>query len=146
MTNPLSKELFIVLSCIVCGCISGVWYDFFKAIRKCGINSKGAVMVQDGCFWIGETFIIFLTLFYANNANLRWYEFFFVVFGFFSYRYLLSKSVVALWLAFFKGTVKTVKSLLSVIYFPLKRVKKAIKPHRKNRIARFLRRIFKRQL
>lgn len=145
MTNPLSKELFIVLCCIVCGCISGVWYDFFKAVRKCGINSKGAVMVQDGCFWIGETLIIFLMLFYANDAKLRWYEFFFVVFGFFSYRYLLSKITVIIWMVVFKGMTTAIKSLLTVVYFPLKKAKSAVKYHRKNKVARFLRRIFKRQ-
>lgn len=145
MTNPLSKELFIVLCCIVCGCISGVWYDFFKAARRCGMNSKAMVMVQDGCFWIGETLIIFLMLFYANDAKLRWYEFFFVIFGFFSYRCLLSEIMIAIWVALFQGTAKILKWLLIVLYFPLKKAKTVAKCHRRNKIIRFLRRILKRQ-
>ena len=145
MTNPLSKELFIVLCCIVCGVVSGIWYDFFKALRKQGMNSKTAVMIQDGCFWIAETLIVFFMLFYANDAKLRWYEFFFVIFGFFSYRYLLSDMVVFVFQKLIILTVKAFSFLVKLFHFPVKKAVYIIKIHRKNKFARFLRRIFKRQ-
>ncbi len=145
MTNPLSKELYIVLCCIVCGELSGIWYDFFKALRKLGINSKIQVMIQDVLFWIGETAIIFFMLFYANNGKLRWYEFFFVVFGFCAYRYLLSKGVVLLLEKLMRITGKLFAALFKCILLPMKKVKLLALRYRKNKIARFLRRIFKRQ-
>ena len=145
MTNPISKELFIVLCCIVCGVVSGIWYDFLKALRKQGMNSKTAVMVQDGCFWIVETLIVFFMLFYANDAKLRWYEFFFVIFGFFSYRYLLSHIVVFIFQKLIILTVKSFSLLVKVMYFPIKKAVYTVKTHRKSKIIRFMRRIFKRQ-
>lgn len=145
MTNPLSKELFIVLCCIVCGCISGIWYDVFKALRKLGFNSKAAVMVQDACFWIGETAIIFYMLFYANNAKLRWYEIFFVIFGFFSYRYLLSEAVVLILEKIMMFVAKTVALAVKTAYYPVKKTACFAKHHRKNKILRFIRRILRRQ-
>ena len=145
MTNPLSKELYIVLCCIVCGELSGIWYDFFKALRKLGLNSKIQVMIQDALFWIGETAIIFFMLFYANNGKLRWYEFFFVVFGFCAYRYLLSKTIVLIFEKLMHITIKGISIVFKCICVPLKKTKNLAFRYRKSKIARFLRRIFKRQ-
>ena len=79
MKNPVASELTVVLWCVVCGCVSGIWYDFFKALRKNGLNSYWIVAIQDVLFWIGETLIIYSAIFYANNGVLRWYEFFFAL-------------------------------------------------------------------
>lgn len=97
MKNTLSGEMLVVGWCIVCGFVSGVWYDFFKVLRKNGLNSYRMVTVQDVLFWAMETVIIYSALFYANNGVLRWYEFFFVLFGFLVYRWLLSSFFIYLW-------------------------------------------------
>ena len=80
MKNPLIGELIVVAWCMLCGFASGVWYDFFKAIRKTGVNSYLAITVQDVLFWTGETVIVYSVLFFANNGVLRWYEIFFIIF------------------------------------------------------------------
>ena len=97
MKNTFSGEMLVVGWCIVCGFVSGVWYDFFKTLRKIGLDSYIVVAVQDIFFWIGETVIVYSAIFYANNGVLRWYEFFFVIFGFSLYRWLLSPFFICVW-------------------------------------------------
>ncbi len=134
MKNTLSGELLVVGWCIVCGCISGVWYDFFKTLRKNGFNSYLMVAIEDVLFWLGETVIIYSALFFANNGVLRWYEFFFTLFGFSIYRWLLSSLFIYLW--------DKVFALFKVITIPFKKLALGSK---NNSWRQFIKRIIKKQ-
>ena len=142
MKNPFTEELVVVLWCVLCGCASGIWYDFFKAIRKTGVNSYLAVTIQDAIFWVVETAGVYSVLFIANNGVLRWYEFFFIAFSFMLYRWLLSDIIVLVWEKLFGF----LKGILKLTFLPLKFLRKTAEKYKKTKIARFIRRIFKKQL
>lgn len=141
MKNPFTEELVVVLWCVLCGCASGIWYDFFKAIRKTGVNSIFAVTIQDVVFWIAETVLVYSVLFVANDGVLRWYEFFFIAFGFLLYRWLLSELVLFIWRKLFD----LFKGVLKVLFLPLKILCKTAEKYKKTKLGRFIRRIFKKQ-
>ena len=121
MKNPVIDELLVTAWCVVCGCASGVWYDFFKAIRKNGLDSDLLVALEDVLFWVGETILVYLTLYYANNGILRWYEFAFIISGFVVYRWLISNYFLCLW-----GKILTVFKVIIILMNKLAvKVKKA---------------------
>ena len=141
MKNPLSGEILIVVWCVLGGCVSGIWYDLFKALRKTGANSNVAVTFQDVLFWIGETAIIYGVFFVANNGVIRWYEIFFIIFGFALYRWLVSDIALFIWQQLFI----LIKVILRTALMPVRICEKFAKIHKKTKLARFLRRILKKQ-
>ena len=145
MTNPLSQELNIVGCCIVCGCVSGIWYDLFKSLRKYGIDSLWVVGVQDICFWVGEIILIYLSLYYANDAVLRWYEFFFIFFGFVLYRLLISDYVILIYSVVIKIMAVTSGKIAKGCSLPFRAIKRIAKKYNKSKVARFVRRKLKKK-
>ena len=110
MKNPVLNEIVVAGWFIVCGCVSGVWYDFFKALRKKGFEKGWMVATEDVAFWVGETTLVYCVLYYANNGVLRWYEFVCTLLGFVLYRCMLSSYFLAVW-----GNIFTVFTVLVLL-------------------------------
>ena len=147
MKNPFTEELVVVLWCVLCGCASGIWYDFFKAIRKTGVNSIISCFlffstIISKPLFLSCVIIVYSVLFVANDGVLRWYEFFFIAFGFLLYRWLLSELIVFIWRKLFD----LFKGVLKVLFLPLKIMCKTAEKYKKTKLGRFIRRIFKKQL
>ena len=51
----------------------GVFYDFFRVLRRCGWNSIGATAISDVIFWVVSGFATFFLLLARENGELRLY-------------------------------------------------------------------------
>lgn len=99
------------------GLAIGFVFDLFRVIRKFKKSTTVSVFVEDLGFFILLSFMLFLIVLYANNANVRFYEFFGIVLGLTVYFLFFSK-------ASRKILIFSVKLLLFPVFIVMKLFKK----------------------
>ena len=118
MSEAVKSELWLFFISVITGAVTGIIFDFFRAMRKIGGESKKIVGVEDILFWICEAVLIFSVLYNFNGGQLRFYFFIGLVSG--AAIYLLSVSLAVVFL--FEKTGVFIKALISVVIKILKSI------------------------
>ncbi len=113
----VSGQAVSCLYSLALGAILCVFYDFFRALRKVGINSYLSVFIGDMLFWLCSTVVVFLFLVSVTNGEMRGYILFFCLVGFIIYRFTVGRllfNVTAFFLSFILKFYKRTVDIIAV--------------------------------
>lgn len=118
MILSLSNQAYIFFITILIGFIMGIFYDFFRLIRKLFEHTNIAVYIEDIIFWVISTFICFYILLHKNNLEFRFYLILGIFLGIIFYFYFISYYFL-----------NFILKLLNFLLKPIKFVMKIFEPH-----------------
>lgn len=118
-------QLFLVF--IINGIIIGIFFDFFRILRKSFKTNDITTYIEDFLFWILTGFSILFTLFKFNNGEIRLYIFFAIAIGILLYMLIFSSHIIRINVSIIIFFKKCLKKLLFYIYIPIKYVLKIVK-------------------
>ncbi len=95
MITPVCSQVIIFLYTVAGGAVAALVYDLFRIFRKAVRTGSFVTYVQDLLFWLIVSVIMFLTIFYSNDGELRAYLFIGACIGVVLYALLLSRIVMA---------------------------------------------------
>lgn len=127
MTISVARETMIFLGCAACGMVLGLLFDILRISRRVVKTGNFIVMIEDLLFWLVASFFVFVSIFYLNDGELRWYEFFGIALG--SGFYMLAFSpwilkVSVYVLNFFK---KLMIWIIKILFAPFKFIAKLLR-------------------
>ena len=120
MTVSISSQAYIFLCSVIGGIAIALIYDIFRILRKAVKTSNLATYMEDLVFWVLVAVVMFATVYYSNEGELRSYIFLGTFLGVVLYALLFSKAVMSSSLFIIrivKGIIRTVWTVLS---FPFK--------------------------
>ncbi len=115
MSNSVTLEINVVVSCFVLGIICGIIFDLFKAARFGKIVKARQLVLQDIFYYIIISVVIFSFILKLNGAEIRGYMMVSSIVAFVIYRWLLSAYVVRI----FIWTNKLIKYILKIMLYPV---------------------------
>lgn len=95
MITPVNSQALIFLYTVIGGAAIALVYDLFRILRKAVRTGSIVTFVQDLLFWLIVSVIMFLTVFYSNDGELRAYLFIGACVGVILYALLFSRIVMA---------------------------------------------------
>lgn len=107
-------------------------YDAFRVFRKAVKTGRIVTNVQDLLYWLIVSVIMFLTLFFSNDGELRAYLFVGAFLGVVLYTLLFSKIVMGSSLFIIRIATTVVKAMVRFISIPVKCIIKYIMRMREN--------------
>lgn len=128
MESTIKIQLYIFLTSIYGGLISGLAYDIYRVTRFYFKPRKIVAILEDLLFWIGISFIFFHIINRSNWGSLRGYIFIGFFLGGFIYLKILSKILFPLWVKLFNGIIALLKNIFKVIKIPFRQIKNLISP------------------
>ncbi|CCQ97332.1 putative Spore cortex biosynthesis protein YabQ [[Clostridium] ultunense Esp] len=136
METTIKIQLYIFLTSIYGGLISGLAYDIYRVNRLYFKPRKIVTILEDLLFWIGISFIFFYIINKSNWGSMRGYIFIGFFLGGFIYLKILSKILFPLWVKLFNGIITIINNILKVIKLPFRQIKSLLSPKMKriNRI------------
>jgi len=112
----MSGQAISFLATVLAGAVLGIFYDFFRVLRKTLRHKTMATAVEDTIFWLAATLMIFVFLLYANSGEIRGFTFLGVILGATLYFLTVSRF-------FIKFTMAVISPLALMFQFIKKRLK-----------------------
>lgn len=118
------SEAFVVLSCILGGVVLGVDFDLLRALRRTLRARGAAAALLDLLFWLSAALIVYLCIYFANDAQLRWFEFVGFAVGFAVYMRLFGKKCLSVLCAAVSFAAKIISAAARFLLIPFSFCKK----------------------
>lgn len=118
-------QLFLVF--IINGIIIGIFFDFFRILRKSFKTSDFSTYIEDLLFWILTGFSILFTLFKYNNGEIRLYMFLAIAIGILLYMIIFSSYIIKINVSIILILKKLLKKIIYFIFIPIKFILKIVK-------------------
>lgn len=118
-------QLFLVF--IINGIIIGIFFDFFRILRKSFKTSDFSTYIEDLLFWILTGFSILFTLFKYNNGEIRLYMFLAIAIGIFLYMLIFSSYIIKINVSIILLLKKLLIKITYFIFIPIKFILKIVK-------------------
>jgi len=116
----MSGQAISFLGTVLAGAVLGVFYDFFRVLRKTLRHKTMATAAEDAIFWLVATLLIFVFLLYTNSGEIRGFTFLGVILGAALYFSTASR--------FF---IKYTMAIISPVKIMLRTIKKRLKSGRR---------------
>lgn len=120
MTVSVSSQAYIFFCSIIGGVVIALIYDVFRILRKTVRTGNLLTYIEDILFWVIVAVVMFATVYYSNEGELRSYIFLGAFIGVILYAMLLSKAVMNSSLFIIKIVTTIVKTIWKVVSFPFK--------------------------
>jgi len=108
-------QLPVFVSFVVCGIISGAFYDILKIKRRIFAQRFIFLFVDDLIFCTFCTILVIFNAYSFNDGNLKWYEIPFMMMGFVLYRKTASPLFIGICYYIIDVTKKIVRFVLSPV-------------------------------
>lgn len=126
MTVSVSSQAYIFLCSVAGGAVIALIYDIFRILRKAVKTGSLFTFVEDIIFWILVAVVMFATVYFSNEGELRSYIFLGTLLGVILYALLLSKAIMNSSL-FIINIVKSIfRFLWRVLSFPFRIILKLL--------------------
>jgi spore cortex biosynthesis protein YabQ len=122
MIVSVSSQAYIFFCSIIGGIAIALVYDIFRILRKAVKTGNFVTYLEDILFWVIVAVVMFATVYYSNEGELRSYIFLGAILGVVLYAMLLSKAVMNSSLFIIKVFTTIVKTIWIVLSFPFKMV------------------------
>lgn len=120
MIISVSAQAYVFLCTIVGGMAIALVYDVFRIFRKAVKTGSVVTYVQDLLYWLIVALIMFLTIYYSNEGELRVYLFIGAFLGVVLYALLFSRIIMGSSLFIIKMVAEVIKALIFVISYPVR--------------------------
>ncbi len=122
MITSVSDQAYVFFCTIISGMAIALAYDIFRIFRKAVKTSSAVTYVQDLLYWLIAAAIMFLTVYYSNDGQLRAYLFAGAIIGVILYALLLSNIIMRSSLFIIKIAAKVFKAVVFIVSYPLKMI------------------------
>lgn len=95
MITSISSQATIFLCTVIGGAAIALIYDLFRILRKAVRTGGLFIYVEDLLYWLIVSIIMFLTIYYSNDGELRAFMFIGACIGVILYSLLLSRIVMS---------------------------------------------------
>ncbi|MBP3337181.1 MAG: spore cortex biosynthesis protein YabQ [Clostridia bacterium] len=119
MNLGVTHEAVVFLFSVLSGIFIGFVGDLFYLLRKKSENFRIFIDITDIIFWILCAIIMFAVIFFANNGQIRWYEFLGVFLGSILYKFTLSKPILVIFELILRIFFKIFKLFFKILLTPL---------------------------
>lgn len=135
VSEAIGNEATFFLVSMLCGMGLVLTYDFFRIIRRLIPHGNIWIGIEDVCYWIFGTVVVFLLLYQKNDGMLRAFCFLGIALGGIIYAFLFSRFVVKIFVwvlgtigkPFVKPGKKIIIFIKKIMAFIRKRLKKLYK-------------------
>lgn len=118
MPISISSQAYIFLYSIVGGMVIAFIYDIFRVKRRTVKTASIFIYIEDLLYWIIVAVVMFGTLYYTNDGEIRGYIFLGSILGVILYAVLLSNIIISVFLAIIKLITIVLTTIWKVITFP----------------------------
>ena len=94
ISQAIGDEAIFFLAAVVCGMGLVFTYDLFRIFRRLIPHGNIWIGIEDACYWIICTMIVFLLLYQKNDGMMRAFCFLGIALGGMIYAFLFSRFVV----------------------------------------------------
>lgn len=116
MSREILGELQVAGVALLYGSVITIVYDLIRIFRRVIAHGNFWIGVEDFIFWIWTALWIFSVLYRENDGSFRMYTILAMVLGMIFYHKTISEPFV-------RFTGKILKKLVSILIFPLKKLK-----------------------
>lgn len=116
----LSSQAYAFLCTIAGGMAIALLYDIFRIFRKTVKTGILAAYIQDLLYWLIVAVIMFMTIYYSNDGELRAYLFLGTFLGVLLYALMFSRIVMGSSMLIIRIAVKLFKFIFLVISYPIR--------------------------
>jgi len=120
MITSVSNQAYVFLCTVIGGMAIALVYDIFRIFRKAVKTSSAITYVQDLLYWLIAAAIMFITVYYSNDGQLRAYLFAGAIIGAILYALLFSNIVMKSSLFIIKIASKVFKAIAFIVSYPAK--------------------------
>jgi spore cortex biosynthesis protein YabQ len=135
----VGSQAYVFLYSILGGIIIAFIYDIFRIKRKRVRTRSILLHVEDFLYWMIAAIVMFATVYYSNEGEIRGYIFFGTALGVIFYVLVFSRIIMKISLTIIDFIVKTVVIIWRIITYPFKIIFKILAVP-----TRFLFKLFKR--
>lgn len=126
MTVSVNSQAYIFLCSIIGGVAIALVYDIFRILRKAVKTGVIVTYIEDLLFWILVAVVMFATVYYSNEGELRSYIFLGTFLGVLLYALLFSKAIMNSSLFIVRIAKGIAKFLWTVLSFPFRIILKLL--------------------
>lgn len=118
-----SEAIFFGVS-ILCGMGLVFVYDFFRIFRRIASHGNIWIGIEDICYWLFCTIVVFLLLYQMNDGMIRAFAFLGIAFGSILYTIFLSRFVIKICVWLLSSILNILKKIFGTIVSPFFKVGK----------------------
>jgi len=126
MILSVSEQVIVFLTTAISGMVIALVYDLFRIFRKTVRTGSLVTFVQDILYWLIASVIMFVTIYYSNDGELRGFLFLGAFLGVIIYALLFSKVIMDSSMFIIRITSKTVRFAAFVVSYPFRLIMKLI--------------------
>lgn len=110
----ITNQAYLFLVFTLDGFIIGLFFDFFRILRKSFKTPNLVTYIEDIIFWILTGFLILYSVFTFNNGEIRFFMFLGIAIGIILYMLIISSYLIKITvyiITFFKNLTKNIINL-----------------------------------
>jgi spore cortex biosynthesis protein YabQ len=116
----MPEQAWLFLATVAAGAAVGVFYDFFRVLRRTAPHGRLAVQLEDLFFWIVVTVLVFYYMLHRNYGEIRVFTLLGTAVGAALYFATVSRYVVKASVAVVEYLKKVITAVVGIVLFPLK--------------------------
>ena len=120
MTMSVGSQAYIFLCSVAGGMAVALIYDFFRISRKAVKTGNLMIYIEDLLYWLIAAVVIFMTVYYGNEGELRSYLFIGALLGALLYALLFSRPVMNSSMFLINILKRIIKAIFFILFFPFK--------------------------
>ena len=122
MLMSTANQVYVFLSTVYTGMVIGLVYDLNRMIRRISKPGRWIVGALDLLFWLMAAVIVFAVLYFANNGEIRLYNFIGLAMGWSLYLLTISPWVLKLLALFYRGMNLAVSRIIGFDLWPFRMI------------------------
>jgi spore cortex biosynthesis protein YabQ len=126
MILSVSEQVVVFLWTTVCGMAAAFVYDLFRIFRKAVKTGSLVTFIQDMLYWIIAAVIMFITVFWSNDGELRGFLFLGALIGAVLYALMFSRAIMSSSLFIIRLTARIIRFISFIVSYPFKMIIKLI--------------------
>jgi len=126
VSETIGNEAVFFLASMLCGVGLVFVYDIFRIVRRLIPHGNIWIGIEDVCYWIFSTGIVFLLLYQKNDGMMRAFCFLGLVFGGLIYAAFFSRFIIKVVVTVFGAVLKFLGKIFGTVGKPFIKVGKKI--------------------
>jgi len=118
----ISVQVYAFLCSVAGGMAVALLYDIFRIFRRTVKTGVLAAYIQDLLYWLLAAIIMFMTIYYSNDGELRAYLFLGAFLGVLLYALIFSRIVMESSMLIIRIVSKLFKFIFLIVSYPVKLV------------------------
>lgn len=126
VSETIGQETWFFGIAILVGAVLFLFYDFLRIFRRIVSHSNFWIGIEDFCYWILYTGVVFVMLYRENDGMVRGFAIGGLAFGMLLYFLLLSRYVVRVNVLVLGAVVRGMMKILHYFFDPVRRIGKKV--------------------